>query len=285
MARVGMSSASSSSWKNRTVRAKEMSSTAGKVGGGGGVAVGRVQAQLRLNEQASAVVHDKGGKEEVGQGPAQGVGQAAPPAANGWDSRLRSARRWVVWLSCCARIQNSVWERRRRRVGMRRRHRSSRIVSFGGEACVGTQQRRGAVKGGRQVDCPPIEKVQAHQVGQPLCTRKGGPHADVIPSLEDNTLAGGVEDDAPAAVTVAERGVCGEHQAGIPLQDRRVSIDMDWHGVDGGVGEEGDLNRKLPGCSAEVVCLIAKEVGPSHIPCGVERKHGLGAGGFGVRQE
>ena len=39
----------------------------------------------------------------------------------------------MAWLSCCARTHSSVWERRRRRVGARRRHENSRMVSFGGK--------------------------------------------------------------------------------------------------------------------------------------------------------
>ena len=51
---------------------------------------------------------------------------------------------------------------------------------------------------------PPIEKVQTNQVGQPLRARGGDPHADAVPSAEDHTLVGGIEDDAAAAVAAAE---------------------------------------------------------------------------------
>ena len=80
-------------------------------------------------------------------------------------------------------------------------------------------------------------------MGQPLSTCRGDPHADAEPCPENDTSAGGEEHDAAAAVTVAERGVGGEDQAGVRMQDRWGSIAVDGHGADGRVGEEGDLNR------------------------------------------
>ena len=80
-------------------------------------------------------------------------------------------------------------------------------------------------------------------MGQPLRARRGDPHGDAETSPENDTSAGGVEHDAAAAVTVAERGVGGEYQAGVCMQDSWGSIAVDRHGADGRVGEEGDLNR------------------------------------------
>ena len=122
-------------------------------------------------------------------------------------------------------------------------------------------------------------------MGQPLRTCSGHPHADAVPSPENYALAGGVEHDAAAAVAVAERGVSGEYQAGIRMQDRWGCIAVDGHGADGRVGEEGDLNRQLLGCSAEGACFAAGEAGLSQIPRGVVRKQGPGASGLGVSQE
>ena len=64
--------------ENRTIGAKEMSSTAGEVGGGGGGVVSRVQTQLRLHEHAAAVVQNEGVREEVGQGHCPGGGGSGP---------------------------------------------------------------------------------------------------------------------------------------------------------------------------------------------------------------